>query len=131
MPPELGFSACAYSSRQRGVLYLGETAANLRKVFDFIDATPWWNSFRQFVPWVKRGRASEHGELPACPEFQCPALINLDIRVKSLIIAATNHEGMLDSAIWRRFEKCWWEACPREQLGQLLRIPLRGVRLRF
>jgi AAA+ superfamily predicted ATPase len=51
---------------------------------------------------------------------------------RSLVVAATNHERMLDSAIWRRFEEVLIFGPPdREQLIQLLTIKLRGVRRDF
>ena len=51
---------------------------------------------------------------------------------ESLIIAATNHETMLDSAIWRRFEEVFLFPMPTgKQLVELLTIKLRGVRRDF
>lgn len=111
--------------------YLGETAANLRKVFDFIDSTPMVALFDEFDSLGKeRADASEHGELKRVVNA---VLQMLDAyQGKSLIIAATNHEGMLDSAIWRRFEEVLIFSLPtREQLAQLLKIKLRGVRRDF
>lgn len=111
--------------------YLGETAGNLRKVFDFIDSTPMVALFDEFDALGKeRADASEHGELKRVVNA---VLQMLDAyQGKSLIIAATNHEGMLDSAIWRRFEEVLVFGLPtREQLAQLLKIKLRGVRRDF
>ena len=111
--------------------YLGETAANLRKVFDFIDARPMVVLFDEFDAIGKeRTDATEHGELKR--------VVNAVLQMfdayqgKSLIIAATNHESMLDSAIWRRFEEVLFFNLPtREQIVQLLTIKLRGVRREF
>ena len=51
---------------------------------------------------------------------------------RSLIIAATNHEGLLDSAIWRRFEEVLYFKPPTPaQLCRLLAVKLRGVRHEF
>jgi len=111
--------------------YLGETAANLRKVFDFINSTPMVALFDEFDALGKeRADASEHGELKRVVNA---VLQLLDAyQGKSLIIAATNHEGMLDSAIWRRFEEVLVLGPPtREQLSQLFKIKLRGVRRDF
>lgn len=111
--------------------YLGETAANLRKVFDFIDSTPMVALFDEFDALGKeRADASEHGELKRVVNA---VLQMLDAyQGKSLIIAATNHEGMLDSAIWRRFEEVMVFGLPtRGQLAQLLKVKLRGVRRDF
>lgn len=111
--------------------YLGETAANLRKVFDFIDSTPMVALFDEFDALGKeRADVSEHGELKRVVNA---VLQMLDAyQGKSLIIAATNHQGMLDSAVWRRFEEALVFGLPtREQLAQLLKVKLRGVRRDF
>ena len=51
---------------------------------------------------------------------------------RSILIAATNHEGILDVAIWRRFEESLRFDLPsHEQLRQLLVLKLRGVRREF
>ena len=50
----------------------------------------------------------------------------------SLLIAATNHETNLDSAVWRRFEEILCFTLPEpEQISKLLEIKLRGVRRNF
>ncbi|MFH0879831.1 MAG: ATP-binding protein, partial [Lentisphaerota bacterium] len=111
--------------------YLGETASNLRKVFDFVDSEPMVALFDEFDALGKeRGDTSEHGELKRVVNS---VLQMLDAyQGKSLIIAATNHEGMLDTAVWRRFEEILAFAPPtHEQLIQLLKIKLRGVRREF
>ena len=111
--------------------YLGETASNLRKVFDFVDFEPMVALIDEFDALGKeRGDTSEHGELKRVVNS---VLQMLDAyQGKSLIIAATNHEGMLDTAVWRRFEEIMAFAPPtHEQLIQLLKIKLRGVRRDF
>jgi len=111
--------------------YLGQTAANLRKVFDFIDSTPMVALFDEFDALGKeRVDSSEHGELKRVVNA---VLQMLDAyQGRSLIIAATNHEGMLDSAIWRRFEEVLLFDMPtRDQLALLLKIKMRGVRRDF
>ncbi len=111
--------------------YLGETAANLRKVFDFIDSTPTVALFDEFDALGKeRADSGEHGELKRVVNA---VLQMLDAyQGKSLIVAATNHEGILDSAIWRRFEEVLFFPPPdRQALVELLKIKLRGVRRGF
>jgi SpoVK/Ycf46/Vps4 family AAA+-type ATPase len=111
--------------------YLGETAANLRKVFDFVNTRPMVVLFDEFDAIGKeRTDATEHGELKRVVNA---VLQMLDAyQGKSLIIAATNHESMLDSAIWRRFEDVLVFNVPtREELVRLLTIKLRGVRREF
>lgn len=111
--------------------YLGETAANLRKVFDFIDALPMVALFDEFDALGKeREDSTEHGELKRVVNA---VLQMLDAyNGKSLIIAATNHEKMLDYAIWRRFEEVLLFEIPApEELRLLLHMKLRGVRRNF
>ena len=111
--------------------FLGETAANLRKVFDFATAAPMVVLLDEFDALGKeREDASEHGELRRVVNAVLQMLDAYDGR--SLIIAATNHEGMLDSAVWRRFEEVLFLKPPtRAQLCRLLAVKLRGVRRDF
>lgn len=111
--------------------FLGETAANLRKVFDFAAAFPMVTLFDEFDALGKeREDASEHGELRRVVNA---VLQMLDAYAgRSLVIAATNHEGMLDTAIWRRFEEVLFLKPPtNSQLCRLVSMKLRGVRCDF
>lgn len=111
--------------------YLGETAANLRKVFDFIAAVPMIVLFDEFDALAKeRADSAEHGELKRVVNAFLQMLDAYD--GKSLLIAATNHEGILDSAIWRRFDEVLvFEAPNLEQIKRLLTIKLKGIRRDF
>ena len=111
--------------------FLGETAANLRKVFDFVAKSPMVALFDEFDALGKeREDASEHGELRRVVNAVLQMLDAYDGR--SLVIAATNHEGMLDTAIWRRFEEVLFLKPPTvAQLRLLLSVKLRGVRREF
>ena len=83
--------------------YLGETAANLRRVFDFIGRGHWVVLFDEFDAIGKdRDNPFEHGELKRVVN----SLLQLmdAFTGDSILIAATNHEQLLDNAIWRRFE---------------------------
>jgi SpoVK/Ycf46/Vps4 family AAA+-type ATPase len=111
--------------------FLGETAANLRKVFDFIAEYPMVALFDEFDAIGKeRSDTGEHGELRR--------VVNAVLQMmdayqgKSLILAATNHEQILDSAIWRRFDETIDFPLPNsEQIQQILSLKLRGVRRQF
>jgi len=111
--------------------FLGETAANLRKVFEFISGHPMVVLFDEFdAIGKKRTDTSEHGELRR--------VVNAMLQMmdayqgKSLIIAATNHEQILDNAIWRRFDETIEFPVPgSDQVQQLLKLKLRGVRRQF
>ena len=111
--------------------FLGETAANLRRVFDFVSASPLVALFDEFDALGKeREDASEHGELRRVVNAVLQMLDAYGGR--SLIVAATNHEGLLDSAIWRRFEEVLYLKPPTPaQLCRLLTAKLRGVRHEF
>lgn len=111
--------------------YLGETAANLRKVFDFIEQNAVVALFDEFDALGKeRADNSEHGELRRVVNA---VLQMMDAyRGKSLLIAATNHEQILDSAVWRRFDDTLEFPLPSpELLPQVLQLKLRGVRRLF
>ncbi len=111
--------------------YLGETAANLRKVFDFIAKTPMVVLFDEFDALAKeRGDSAEHGELKRVVNAVLQMLDAYE--GKSLLIAATNHESIMDSAIWRRFDEVLVFDTPNaEQIRRLLTIKLQGVRRDF
>ena len=83
--------------------FLGETAANLRKVFDFARTRPMVLLFDEFdAIGKKRTLEDEHGELKRVVNS---FLQMLDAyRGEALIIAATNFQGLLDQALWRRFD---------------------------
>lgn len=83
--------------------YLGETAANLRRVFDFVQGRPLVLFFDEFDAIAKRrDDADEHGELKRVVNSFLQMLDRS--RGDALMIAATNHEQLLDPAIWRRFD---------------------------
>lgn len=111
--------------------YLGETASNLRQVFDFISSIPMVVLFDEFDALGKeRDDAAEHGELKRVVNAFLQMLDNF--QGKSLLIAATNHDQILDSAVWRRFDEVLVFDLPNiEQLRRLLSVKLRGLRREF
>lgn len=110
---------------------LGETASNLRQVFDFISLNPMVVLFDEFDALAKeRADSAEHGELKR--------VVNAFLQMldayegKSILVAATNHENILDAAIWRRFDEVLVFENPNlEQLRRLLNIKLRSIRREF
>lgn len=83
--------------------YLGETAANLRSVFDYAVATPCVVLLDEFDSLGKlRDDPSDHGELRRVVNAVLQMIDSY--RGRSMIIAATNNPDALDSAIWRRFD---------------------------
>jgi len=111
--------------------YLGETASNLRQVFDFASAMPTVMLFDEFDALAKeRADQDDHGELKRVVNAFLQMLDGYD--GKSLLIAATNHESILDSAVWRRFDEVLIFEKPNiEQIRRLLGIKLRGLRREF
>lgn len=96
--------------------YLGETAANLRKVFDYASEGRWVVLFDEFDA-IGKGRddENEHGELKRVVNSFLQLLDGF--QSESLLIAATNHEQLLDPALWRRFDEIVY--FPRPSLGQI------------
>ncbi|QQE78392.1 AAA family ATPase [Alicyclobacillus sp. SO9] len=84
--------------------YLGETATNLRKVFEFIKNGVWIVLFDE-VDIIGKNRDDHHesGEIKRVVNNFLQMLDGFD--GESLIIAATNHPHILDPAIWRRFDE--------------------------
>lgn len=83
--------------------YLGETAGNLRKVFDFADGDSYVMLFDEFDAIARsRNDKYEHGEIKRVVNAFLQQIDNF--KARSLIIAATNYEQSLDYAIWRRFD---------------------------
>lgn len=94
--------------------YLGATASNLRKLFDYATRGRWVILFDEFDAIGKgRDNSYEHGELKRVVN----TLLQLmdGFKGDSLIIAATNHEFLLDPALWRRFDEICYFAVPTEK----------------
>lgn len=83
---------------------LGNTAKNIRKLFDYAKRKPCILFLDEFDAIAKaRDDNHETGELKRVINS---LLQNIDDFLETgILIAATNHEQLLDSAIWRRFEK--------------------------
>lgn len=99
--------------------YLGETATNLRKVFDYIESNTWVVLFDEFdVIGKNRDDNHEHGEIKRVVNSFLQMLDN--IKGDSIIFAATNHQSMLDSAVWRRFDDVIYYELPDDNTRQKL-----------
>ncbi len=99
---ELGFNLYIARLDSLTSSYLGNTAKNIRAIFEFAAKRPCILFLDEFDAIAKlRGDSHELGELKrAVNSF----IQNLDtIGQQSIVVAATNHEELLDSAIWRRF----------------------------
>lgn len=83
--------------------YLGETASNIRKVFDLAKNDSFVILFDEFDAIGRsRNDTTEHGEIKRVVNTFLQQLDNF--KGHSIIIAATNFEQSLDYAIWRRFD---------------------------
>jgi SpoVK/Ycf46/Vps4 family AAA+-type ATPase len=99
--------------------YLGETAANLRKVFDYASGGHWLVLFDEFDAIGKRrDDENEHGELKRVVNSFLQLLDGFS--APSLVVAATNHEQLLDPALWRRFDEI--VSFPRPSVQEIARL---------
>lgn len=115
-PPGCGKTKCAYLIARELNLplvvarldslissYLGTTAKNIRSLFEFAQRMPCVLFLDEFDAIAKaRDDNYELGELKRVVNS---LLQNVDsMSDDSLLLAATNHEKLLDSAVWRRFD---------------------------
>ena len=115
-PPGCGKTKCAYLVAKQLNLpliiarldslissYLGTTAKNIRALFEYAQKTPCVLFLDEFDAIAKaRDDMNELGELKRVVNS---LLQNVDaMSSDSLLLAATNHEKLLDPAVWRRFD---------------------------
>jgi SpoVK/Ycf46/Vps4 family AAA+-type ATPase len=83
--------------------YLGETASRLAKLFEYVRTRQCVLFFDEFETLGKeRGDEHETGEIK---RVVSSLLLQIDaLPSYVVIIAATNHDNLLDSAVWRRFQ---------------------------
>jgi len=83
--------------------YLGETAAHLQQVIDYVSRTPCVLFFDEFDSVGKeRSDAQETGEIK---RVVSSLLLQMDaLPSHCIVVCATNHPELLDRAVWRRFE---------------------------
>ncbi len=94
-----------YTARIDGLIssFLGSTAKNIQAIFEYASKTPCILLLDEFDAIAKfRNDQQELGELKRVVNS---FIQNLDSHSSNaLLIAATNHEKLLDPAIWRRFD---------------------------
>ena len=95
--------------------FLGETAANIRKTFEFARRQPCILFFDEFDAIARsRDEGNDHSELRRVVNS---LLIFIDqIQPGGFLVAATNLDGQLDPAIWRRFDEIVWFDHPDEKM---------------
>ncbi|MFO1369076.1 MAG: ATP-binding protein [Marinagarivorans sp.] len=83
--------------------YLGETAQQLDKLFDYVKSHRCVLFFDEFDAISKdRDDDNDNGEMKRVVNSLLKQIDTLPSHV--IVIGATNHEKMLDKAIWRRFQ---------------------------
>ena len=82
---------------------LGETGSNLRKIFELAERTRCVVLFDEFDVVAKsRDDTQEHGEMKRVISSFMQMVDSYNGR--GMIVAATNHQHLLDPAVWRRFD---------------------------
>jgi SpoVK/Ycf46/Vps4 family AAA+-type ATPase len=100
---------------------LGETASNLRKIFDFAAAQPVVLLLDEFDA-IARLRRVVNSLLMLIEQF----------RGQGFVIAATNHERQLDPAIWRRFDEVvFFEKPAKAEILRLVSLKFRNFKTDF
>lgn len=81
---------------------LGQTSKNLRRVFDYVEQRPCVLFLDEFDALASaRGNERDIGELQ---RVVIALLQNMDaLSENTIVLAASNHEKLLDPAVWRRF----------------------------
>lgn len=110
--------------------YLGETATNLRRVFEFADANRMVLVFDEFDSLGRmRDDSSEHGEMKRVVSSFLQFLERY--RGPSVVMAITNHPDLLDFALWRRFDEVTKFGLPSvHSIRRLLRVRSRSMSVR-
>ena len=99
--------------------YLGSTASNMRRVFDYMGEQRMVVLFDEFDSIGKRrDDPHEHGELKRVVNSFMQMLDEYE--GGTVIMAATNHHGMLDDAVWRRFDDVLYFDLPDQARRALL-----------
>ncbi len=121
---ELGFPLCQVRLDGLITKYMGETAAKLRQIFDATDHTCGVYFFDEFdAIGSQRGMSNDVGEIRRV--LNSFLLMIEQDSSHSLIIAATNHPGILDHALFRRFDDVLHYTLPeKKQAVALLKARL-------
>lgn len=107
--------------------FLGQTSSNLRSIFESIRWDPQVTLFDEFdALGRKRDDTHEIGEMK---RIVSSLLMMLErFAGPGIVIAATNHDGLLDPALWRRFDDvAHFDLPDDDQAQELLRRRLGGI----
>jgi SpoVK/Ycf46/Vps4 family AAA+-type ATPase len=110
---------------------LGQTATNLRRLFEYASRRPCVLFLDEFDALARtRTDAGEHNELRRVVN----SLLNMIDRHqgRGVLVAATNVEGSLDDAIWRRFDDIiTFEPPSLEEIKSLLNLVFANFPVNF
>ncbi|MEM7571325.1 MAG: ATP-binding protein [Bacteroidota bacterium] len=111
--------------------YMGETAAKLRQVFDFISMQLGVYLFDEFdAIGAERSRDNDVGEIRRVLNSFLQFLEEDDS--PSFVIAATNHLSLLDQALFRRFDDVLFYYLPTKfEVVELIRNRLANFGFKF
>lgn len=111
--------------------YLGETASNIRKIFEFARRQPCVLFLDEFDALARsRSDNNDHSELRRVVNS---LLIFIDrIQPSGFLVAATNLDKALDPAIWRRFDEVIWLDKPdRLMVSKFLNHKFKNIQTSF
>ncbi len=111
--------------------YLGETAGNVRKIFEFAQKQPCVLFLDEFDALARsRDDTGEHNELRRVVNS---LLLFIDrIQPRGFLVAATNLDQSLDPAIWRRFDEVvWFDKPDRRMAERFLAMKFKNVAVAF
>lgn len=109
--------------------YFGESAANLRALFDGARETPCVLLIDE-CDFIARSRASSRDVGEASRIVSSLLQLMEDYDAPGLLVATTNLEGSLDEALFRRFDDVFMVTPPGPvEVEQLLRMTLSAVKI--
>lgn len=124
---ELGWQLATVNLPSLVSSFLGDTAKNLAAVFETAASAQLVVLFDEFDAVAKtRSDSSEHGELHRV----VTSFLQLVDRFSgpSVLIAASNHPELLDSAVWRRFDEVIEFSLPGvHDIRSLVRLYLKSI----
>lgn len=111
--------------------YLGETATNIRKLFELGRKQPCILFLDEFDAIAhSREDTSEHSELRRVVNS---LLLFIDrMEPRGFLIAATNLDASLDAAVWRRFDEViWFDKPDRKAIAEFVAAKFKNVERAF
>jgi len=109
--------------------FLGDTASHIQRIFETAEKTPMVLFFDEVDSIAKqRDDPNDVGELKRIVNSLLQAMDTFR-STKSIVIAASNHQYLLDPAVWRRFDDIVQFPLPsKTECEKYLRYLLNGVK---